>query len=382
MRVHSSSVLLLSACLLLAPAAGAESYQTTNGALHFDSATVEAELGNLGDIGARLPLAAGCDRTVGLLGSPFGDLVPSIESFGLTVLGLDASAIAGGALDSIDVLYVVRSGMFDATSEAATIDAWVRSGGVMITEFDSTTVFYSPGPLNYLSGTLASPFHFPSGTVCGGNTIVVNEPDHPLAEGLDSAWDCSGDPIGVLKVYAGIDPSLLVIASVSGSDADGDGVDDPVLAVADVDDGTIILFYSDFGDWTTLVDPRDCAGGAGSADCSRSVEDETLLANALCFDPGCGDCPALHETIDAMDIDVAGVRKSLHSQADAACKAAGKGQLKAAGNTLCALLNHDRAQFDKHVSADSAIVLENCVRAFAEANAISLDSGRCGSVVD
>ena len=118
----------------------------------------------------------------------------------------------------------------------------------------------------------------------------------------------------------------------------------------------------------------------------RSAMDETLLLNALCrvtgCSSGCADCPALHETIDAMDIDVEGVRNSLHSQVNAACKAFDKGKLDTAGNILCALLNHDRAQFDKHVAPDSAIALEECVRAFADANSIPLDSGRCGTVLE
>jgi hypothetical protein len=379
---------MLSACLLFAPAAGAELFETSNGAASFDSYSYEPEFG---EPSLPSPFAEGCGRTVGLLGSPFADTATFIEDNGLTVTMLDASAIAGGALASVDVLYVVRSGMTQAQAEAATIDAWIQDGGVMMTEFTSTTLFFEPGPLNYLTGSPVATFHVPSGTVCGGNTVVINDPGNPLAEGLPAAWDCSGDPIGVLYVYDSVDPELCVIASVAGSDANGDGVPDPLVGVRDVGDGAIIAFFSDFGDWQVLEDPRDCSGGPSSATCMRSAEDETLMLNALCrvgasggsvCASGCSDCDALHETIDSMEIDVEGVRNSFHVKADAACKALDKGKLNTAGNILCASLNHDRAQFAKHVSKESAIAYEDCVRAFADANSIPLDSGRCGSVLE
>ena len=84
-----------------------------------------------------------------------------------------------------------------------------------------------------------------------------------------------------------------------------------------------------------------------------------------------------------------GVRKSLHSQFDAACRALERGQLHTSGNILCAMLNHAEAQDElenenKHVTHDSAVALEECVRSFAEANEIPLrvPDDHCGTVLE
>lgn len=86
----------------------------------------------------------------------------------------------------------------------------------------------------------------------------------------------------------------------------------------------------------------------------------------------CASCEEVHATIDGLDIDVEGVRKSFHSQVDAACRALEREQLTTAGNVLCAVLHHADAQDGKHLSPDSAAELRDCVRAFAEANGIEL----------
>ena len=347
---------------------------------------------DLPDLSPPSPFATGCDATVGLLGNYFGTQITNfLTASGLTVLNLDAAAISGGALDSVSAIYITRSGTSIANSTAPIIDAWIRDGGVAMSEFTASSLWYDGGAFDYLDGTLVDGFYVPSGTVCGNNTIVVNDPGHPVAADLPPAWDCSGDPIAVWTVYTGIDPQLCVIASVFGVDRDGDGVDDPTVAALDVDNGAVIIFYTDFGDWQALEDPRiNCTS------CNRTAEDETLLLNALCRGAGCGavvagcaTCEEVHATIDSLDIDVEGVRKSLHSQFDAACRAFERGKPETSGNILCALLEHNQAQDDdsnenKHIANESAIILEECVRSFAAANEIPLreDNEKCGTVLE
>lgn len=379
---------ILAAVLATAPLAkAADHLQTTPAPVSPDAIIADG----LPDLSSPLPFAEGCGATVGLVGSYFGaQITDTLTSYGLTVLNLDAAAIAGGALDSVSAIYITRAGVGIASSEAAAIDAWLNAGGVAMSEFTATSLWYDGGAFDYLDGALVDGFYVPSGTVCGNNTIVVNDPSHPVAEGLPAAWDCSGDPIGVLNVYEGIDPNLCVIASAFGVDRDGDGVDDPVVAAFDVGDGAVIIFYTDFGDWQALEDPR-----VNCTSCMRTPEDETLLLNALCQGAGCSavlscaECEAVHATIDAMEIDVEGVRNSLHSQFAAACRALERGQLHTSGNILCAMLDHNEAQDaldneNKHVSHESAVALEECVRSFAEANEIPLrvPDNHCGTVLE
>ena len=224
-------------------------------------------------------LAAPCGGTACILGGGFAltEITAVLETHGMSVENLDESRIAAGDLALCDSLYVTRGGRTPAANQSATILTWVDAGGVMITEFDATTALFEP-PWDLFTGTFSGSWHSPSGTVCGGNTVQIVERCTGLADGLPDEWNCSGDPIGVLFVPIGLDPNeLKVIARVPGSDADGDGVDDPILASAAYGAGGMVLFFTDFSDFTALEDPRvDCTG------CKRTIEDDALLVNAAC----------------------------------------------------------------------------------------------------
>jgi len=117
-------------------------------------------------------------------------------------------------------------------------------------------------------------------TVCGGSTINVTSPANALATGLPSTWNCSGDPIGVFRIpqESTLDPLIDRVAR-SNSDLNNDGAKDRVVGTACVDDGVVVPFFTDFGDWQPLENPRNCSSGAS---CQRSIEDETLMLNAVC----------------------------------------------------------------------------------------------------
>jgi hypothetical protein len=199
---------------------------------------------------------------------------------GLTVTSENAGTIGSGSLNHLDALYVNRSGIADATAKAPAIEAWVRSGGVLITEFDATALLLNGTTFGFFhAATLDVPFGVPSGSVCGGNTANVTSPGNALAAGLPATWSCSGDPIGVFQVYneASLDPAIdrVVRANV---DQNRDGALDPVVGAACVDNGAVVAFFTDFGDWTPLQNPRVCP----NPPCNRSIEDETLMLNAVC----------------------------------------------------------------------------------------------------
>lgn len=179
----------------------------------------------------------------------------------------------------MDVLYVNRNGSGDATAQAAAIETWVRGGGALITEFDATELLFNGTFGFFPAATLDQSFGVPSGKVCGGNTVSITSAANPLAAGLPPSWSCSGDPIGVFKVYneATLSPALERVARVR-ADLNQDGKDDLVVGTSCVEKGAVVPFFTDFGDWTALESPHVCP----NASCSRSIEDEMLMLNAVC----------------------------------------------------------------------------------------------------
>jgi hypothetical protein len=237
-----------------------------------------------GALRAAAPAAPGailaCQKRVGILGGYFATEVEAfLTANGLTVSSETAATIAGGSLSMLDVLYVNRSGTADATAQASTIEAWVRGGGVLITEFDATELLFN-GTFGFFSAaTLDVPFGVPSGTVCGANTVNVTSLGNELATGLPPTWTCSGDPIGVFKVYneATLDPAVDRVARIT-VDQNNDGANDPVVGTACAGSGAVVPFFTDFGDWTALQNPRTCP----NPPCNRSTQDEALMLNAVC----------------------------------------------------------------------------------------------------
>lgn len=318
-----------------------------------------------------------CGRSVGFIGRPILDLEPFLQRSGHpTRTALDRRAVPGLLASNPDVIFIVRTGTEAARQNAIALDAWVREGGLLITEFSATQLLYETGPLNYLDGVLIDDFWVPSGTACGGNPIGVEASGHPMAEGLPEAWACSGDPMGAFQVYAGVDSRLCVVLSVLGSDRDLDGRDDPLLGVTRVGLGSVAPFFCDMANFQPLQDPRTCPSGPSSAACFRSVFDEQVLLNVICQgdEParceGCGDCDALEEMLAAATIDNEGIRNSLETKRRHACDRLRRGQLIPAGNTLCAMRHQIDAQDGKHLSSDSAADLRLCIRELSEAEGL------------
>jgi hypothetical protein len=320
------------------------------------------------------PAADSCSRSVGFIGRPILDLESVIVNAGhATRTALDRRAVPGLLASNPDVIFVMRSGADAARLNSLDLDAWVRAGGLLITDFSATQLLYESGPLHYLDGLLVDDFWIPSGTACGGNAIRVEAPGHPFADGLPDAWPCSGDPMGTFQVFAGVDPELCVLLSVIGSDRDGDGRDDPVLGTKPVGLGTVAPFFSDIANFQPLQEPRVCPSGPASARCNRSLLDERVVLNVICHgdEParcdGCGDCDALEETLALAEIDNEGVRNALESRVRQACGQLRRGRLLTAGNALCALTHQVDAQDGKHLSSASAEELRTCIAELSEA---------------
>ena len=329
------------------------------------------------------PASHGCGRSVGFVGRPILELEPFIDISGFsTSTALSASATLRLVGDDPDVIFVTRSGADFARTNAAALNSWIRGGGLLVTEFTATQILYEPGPLGYLSGALVDDFWVPSGTACGGNAIRVEVPGRAIAEGLPDIWPCSGDPMGTLQVFSGIDPRLCVVLSVVGSDRDGDGRDDPVLGVTPVGSGAVAAFFSDFGNFQPLEDPHLCPSGPLSAPCRRSPLDEQVLLNVLCHgdepidcSAACGDCEALRQTLAELPTDDEGLRRSLDAKARAACASLDDGRTIPAAQQLCALLREAGAQAGRKLALGDAEQLRACVESLADAEGLSLGVG-------
>lgn len=215
-------------------------------------------------------------KEVGLLGNYFGTNITNfLTANGHNVTNVNQSFISGGGLASLDALYFNRSGISLASSNLAAIQSFVNDGGVVITEFTSTDF----GLDNFgfcTAGNLDVSFGVPSGTVFGGNNIIVNT-SHSLAVGLPTSF-CSGDPIGVFRVFSNLDPAFEVVATFDG-DQNSDGTDDPVVAVCEAGTGAWIAFFCDFGDFT--FGSHNCPSGGGA-----TPEEQQLLLNSICYVPG------------------------------------------------------------------------------------------------
>ena len=88
-----------------------------------------------------------------------------------------------------------------------------------------------------------------------------------------------------------------------------------------------------------------------------------VLAQGLAFSSPI-DCLVfddLDNTLQLAEIDNKGIRNSFQVKANNARKKYDQGKPKTAGNVLCALLHHLRAQEGKHVSRASALDIRDCV---------------------
>lgn len=212
-----------------------------------------------------------CSKNVGLLGIGFVAAITTfLQNNGQNVVTVNQAFIDAGNLSTLDVLYLGRGGTGVANANVAAIQAFVQNGGTLITEFSATDAVINN--FNFCTGTLDNPFKVPSGTVCGGNDVTVQNPSNPIATGLGAGWSCSGDPIGVIRTFNPLDAAFDIVATVGP---------DPVVATCcqGTGSGVWVAFFTDFGDWQSLQDPRTCP----NPPCNRSQEDEALMLNSVCL---------------------------------------------------------------------------------------------------
>ncbi|MHC4429259.1 MAG: hypothetical protein ACYS0D_11770 [Planctomycetota bacterium] len=217
-----------------------------------------------------------CTKSVGILGEYFvAEITAFLVSQGHAVFAVTQADIQAGILATLDVLYVNRNGTTDAAAEAVAIESWVRGGGTLVTEFSATQQLFDGATYGFFgAATLLNGFYTPSGDVCGSNTMIVELPGNILASGLPPSW-CSGDPYGVFVVYdeSTFDPGVKIVVRVEG-DENGDGVNEAAMGSACIDSGAIVMFFSDFADWSA---PAACDA------CGRTVDEEVSLNNAVCL---------------------------------------------------------------------------------------------------
>ena len=168
--------------------------------------------------------------------SGYTNFRPTILAAGNTIVDVNTNTDISG----IDALYLDRSTTYDP----AKIQAYLNSGGRVVTEFTATNAWFD-GTLASFSGTLLNSFYVPSGSVGGGNTVKVLNPAHPLAENLPASW-VSRDSIGVLQAYSGLDPAIVTPIVIEGT---GLGTL-PVVGQIAYGQGSIVMFFSDFGDFS------------------------------------------------------------------------------------------------------------------------------------
>jgi hypothetical protein len=121
-------------------------------------------------------------------------------------------------------------------------------------------------------------------------------------------------------------------------------------SVRETTDGGYII-----GGWTDSY-------GAGDVYLIKTCPDGTVgrcKKNCLTFDD-------LDQTIEEAEIGNEGVRNSLQAKANNARRQYDRGNLKASGNVLCALLHEVDGQDGKHIDPESAQDLRECVTSLAE----------------
>ncbi len=151
----------------------------------------------------------------------------------------------------VDVLYLGRSQAGLLGVELANVQNCLAAGGTVITELGSTELWFD-GALASFAGTVTATFYVPSGSVVGGNTVTVTNPAAGIARGLPITWT-SGDPIGVFRVYSGLDGAIATPIEVLGT---GQG-DLPVVRTASGGPGCAVMFFTDSGDFNDPVMPPD-----------------------------------------------------------------------------------------------------------------------------
>ena len=201
-------------------------------------------------------------------------------------------------------------------------------------------------------------------------------------------------------------------SAVAAGDIDGDGIDDVAFGahhynVPDTGSGQVYVFlggalWNSIYDLNTEIPDIRVTGGAfregqGSAlelgdlngDGSRDVisaghgytyDSSREFCGRVIMVAGpdlggwisCRSYDDLFRKIDEASIDVQGVRNSLRSKAENSNGRYLAGDLRAAGNILCALLHEIDAQDGKHVESSSAKTLRACIKDMAQVLGIEL----------
>jgi hypothetical protein len=214
--------------------------------------------------------------------------------------------------------------------------------------------------------------------------------------------------------FAGLDPSAALGFAVATGDMDGDGRDEVALPAPGASSpewasGAVYVFqgrasWQPFYDLSTVVPDifitgtsyHEAQGRAVTfADLNGDGSNDLLSAGPWYeypLDPArrsCGrvimiagpdlggwiSCHAyddLFEKIDEADIDVQGVRNSLSRKAENSYGRFAAGDLRTAGNILCALLHEIDAQEGIHIASASAETLRTCIKDMAQVLGIEL----------
>jgi hypothetical protein len=92
-----------------------------------------------------------------------------------------------------------------------------------------------------------------------------------------------------------------------------------------------------------------------------SGQSDVYLIKTEPFGIHCNTFDGLHQTITEAQIHKKGIRNSLLSKANNAKRQFDRGNFRASGNILCALLNEVNAQDGKHIEPNSAQEIRDCV---------------------
>ena len=190
-------------------------------------------------------------KQVGILGAESEIIQTNWENLlmsnGDEVTIVDHAFMADGGLAKLDVLLYLRYGGEVAKDYVPEITKFVNNGGVLLTEYTATTYVLDVFSFSSVDSEIIDKSYFsPSGSVDGGNNILITAPAHPLATNLPSSF-VSGDQFGAIRIYNVLDPNFTTVATLD-HDVNRDGQNDPVVSTMCIGDGVWIAFFSDFGD--------------------------------------------------------------------------------------------------------------------------------------
>ncbi|MBI9041920.1 thrombospondin type 3 repeat-containing protein [Lutibacter sp.] len=179
-------------------------------------------------------------KNIGIIQNYFGSSWDDFFSTnGYNVVTVNQSYFDEFGLENLDVLLYFRGGDSFANANEASIVEFVSNGGILITEFSTTTNVMQNFNISEPATLYDSFYYF------GSSTINVNE-SHPMANGLASSF-YSGGQIQYFQLFNDLDSNFQIVASLN-SDLTGDNINDPVVGSYCYGSGVWVAFFSDFGD--------------------------------------------------------------------------------------------------------------------------------------